>query len=454
MQFNDFDQFCLYMESFANLERKNSDYSPREYRLDRMEELLKHLGNPEKSFKSIHVAGSKGKGSTAIFIAKGLTALGYKTGLYASPHLVDYRERFTLSGTFFSEEALIKSGNSLVEKLKGFTFSDNWGVSDPTAFELYTAYAYLLFKENNCSWAVIETGLGGRLDATNTLLSEASVITPIELEHTAILGNTLPLIASEKGKIIKESSPVFIANQDYRVREVLIDEARQKRSPLHLLEANVEVLTTRTTEAGEEVKISWRNGEETSLLLKMRGAAQGENSALALLLLKTLNLYQPGVSEAALMEAYLPGRMESLSASPPLIIDGAHTTASLRHLLNSFTQLYGEMGNTLIFGALEGKDHIHMAHLLLPLFDNIVVSRPGTFKESNSEKLFALLKKEALKLKVTPKIYLKIEADEALALAYSLTPTGGAILTTGSFYLCGDITLAYRKRSLHESKLA
>src|SRR5690554_4280530 len=119
MQFNDFDQFCLYMESFANLERKNSDYSPREYRLDRMQELLKHLGNPEKSFKSIHVAGSKGKGSTAIFIAKGLTALGYKTGLYASPHLVDYRERFTLSGTFFSEEALLKSGNSLVEKLKG-----------------------------------------------------------------------------------------------------------------------------------------------------------------------------------------------------------------------------------------------------------------------------------------------------------------------------------------------
>ncbi|MFA7539910.1 MAG: bifunctional folylpolyglutamate synthase/dihydrofolate synthase, partial [Sphaerochaetaceae bacterium] len=204
MQFTNFDQFCLYMESFANLERKTGDYSPREYRLDRMGKLLTHLGNPERSFKSIHIAGSKGKGSTAIFIAKGLSALGYKTGLYASPHLVDYRERFTLSGTFFSEEALVKSGNSLVEKLEGFSFSDEWGVSEPTAFELYTAYAYLLFKENKCSWAVIETGLGGRLDATNTLTPEASVITPIELEHTAILGNTLSLIAYEKGKIIKE----------------------------------------------------------------------------------------------------------------------------------------------------------------------------------------------------------------------------------------------------------
>lgn len=454
MQFDNFDQFCLYMESFANLERKTSDYSPREYRLDRMEKLLTHLGNPERSFKSIHIAGSKGKGSTAIFIAKGLSALGYKTGLYASPHLVDYRERFTLSGTFFTEEALIKSANSLVEKLEDFTFSDESGVSDPTAFELYTAYAYLLFKENNCSWAVIETGLGGRLDATNTLIPEASVITPIELEHTAILGNTLALIAFEKAKIIKEGRPVFVAHQDYRVDEVLVEEALQKKSRLYPLEATVEVLSTQTSEAGEEVKISWRDGEETNLLLKMRGSAQGENSALALLVLKTLNLYRPGVSEKAIMDASLPGRMESLSTHPPLIIDGAHTEASLRHLLTSFCQLYGEKGNTLIFGALEGKDHIHMVHLFLPLFDNIIVSRPGTFKASNPEKLFALLQGEAKKLKVKGNLYFALEAHEALSLALSLVAEGGAILTTGSFYLCGDITLAFRERGKHESKLA
>jgi dihydrofolate synthase/folylpolyglutamate synthase len=454
MQFTNFDQFCLYMESFANLERKTGDYSPREYRLDRMGKLLTHLGNPERSFKSIHIAGSKGKGSTAIFIAKGLSAIGYKTGLYASPHLVDYRERFTLSGTFFSEEALVKSGNSLVEKLEGFSFSDEWGVSEPTAFELYTAYAYLLFKENKCSWAVIETGLGGRLDATNTLTPEASVITPIELEHTAILGNTLSLIAYEKGKIIKEGRPVFVSHQDYRVRDVLEEEAFQKKSRLYPLEASVEALTSRTTEEGEKVKISWRNGEETNLLLKMRGAAQGENSALALLLLKTLNLYRPGVSEEAIMGASLPGRMERLSANPPLIIDGAHTEASLRHLLTSFRQLYGNEGNTLIFGAIEGKDHIHMAHLLLPLFENIIVSRPGTFKASNPEKLFSLLQEEAKKLKVKPNFYLALEANDALELALSLVAKGGAILTTGSFYLCGDITLAFRERGKHESKLA
>ena len=118
MKFTDFDQFCLYMESFTNLERQNSGYTVRLYRLDRMRTLLAYIGNPERNFKTIHVAGSKGKGSTAVFLAKGLEALGHKTGLYTSPHLVNYRERFTLAGTFFPEEELVSVANLLVERLK------------------------------------------------------------------------------------------------------------------------------------------------------------------------------------------------------------------------------------------------------------------------------------------------------------------------------------------------
>ncbi|MFA7370335.1 MAG: cyanophycin synthetase [Sphaerochaetaceae bacterium] len=454
MRFSDFNQFCLYMESFTNLERKNSHYTPREYRLDRMEKLLKHLGNPEKSYKTIHLAGSKGKGSTAIFLAQGLTALGYKTGLYSSPHLIDYRERFTLSGTFFSEEELVAVANSLVEMLANFSFSDASGVSEPTTFELYTAYAYLLFKATNCAWAVIETGLGGRLDATNTLLPQGCVITPIELEHTAILGHTLSLIATEKAKIIKENTPVFISRQNYRVREVLLKEAAAKNAHLWDLEAAVESLATKTTNEGEVVKITWITGDETNLLLQMRGEAQAENSALALLVLKELGLYQPTLTEKAIMEAKLPGRMEILGGPPPLVIDGAHTTESLRHLLNSFVQLYGKQDNTLIFGALEGKDHTHMAHLFLPLFTNVIVCRPGTFKQSDIVKLYKLLQEEAKKLKVEVNLFFEPEAGEALSLAYSLTTRTNAILCTGSFYLGGDVTKAYQARQVDESKLA
>ncbi|WP_422481344.1 bifunctional folylpolyglutamate synthase/dihydrofolate synthase [Pleomorphochaeta sp. DL1XJH-081] len=452
MKFNDFDQFCTYMESFINLEKKNSGYTVRLYRLDRMRALLDHIGNPQESFKTIHVAGSKGKGSTATFLAKGLEAMGFKTGLYTSPHLIDYRERFTLGGTFFSEEELIAAANILVRRLEGFTFTDEWGTAQPTAFELYTAFAFTLFSSTGCSWAVIETGLGGRLDATNTILPVASVITPIELEHTAILGNTIRQIATEKSKIIKPGIPVFISRQKEEGRNVFVEEALAQGSHLYDLEAEVESLATRTATEGELVTVQWTHGGKTKLTLAMPGEVQAENCALALLVLKTLGLYREGDTEKALEKAKLPGRMEIISQSPAIVLDGAHTVESLRHLLNSFSQLYGKQGNTVVYGVLEDKDHLHMTQLLLPLFDHIIVSRPGTFKKSDPEALFVLLQQEVGEMRDPPRLYLEMEAEKALTLALDLTDDRHAILCTGSFYLGGEMARAYRRieeRQLH-----
>lgn len=451
MQFTDFDQFCSYMESFTNLEKRNSGYTVRLYRLDRMHALLSHIGNPQADYKTIHIAGSKGKGSTASFLAKGLSALGHRTGLYTSPHLCDYRERFTLSGTYFSEHQLVHAANVLMERLAGFKFVDEWGTADPTAFELYTAFAFTLFSVTGCTWAVIETGLGGRLDATNTIIPEAAVITPIELEHTAILGNTIGLIATEKSKIIKAGVPVFISRQRDEARTVFEAEAAAQHAPLHDLALEVESLATHTTTEGERVRISWKNGEETALVLAMRGEVQAENCALALLVLKSLGLYEAQVTERAIESAHLPGRMEFISQAPPIIIDGAHTVESLKHLVNSFEQLYGREGNTVIYGALEDKDHVHMTHLLLPVFDRIIVSRPGTFKKSDPDKLFLLLQEEALELPSPPRILLEKDATKALRLAIEATPAGHAILCTGSFYLGGEIARAYRTLEQEET---
>lgn len=447
MRFSDFDQFCTYMESFVNLERRNNGYPVRLYRLDRMRAILDYIGNPERDFTSIHVAGSKGKGSTASYIAHGLEAAGFKTGLYLSPHLRDYRERFTLCGRYFPEQQLVKAANTLTGRLGGFSFEDEWGTTEPTAFELYTSFAYILFSLESCEWAVVETGLGGRLDATNTIMPVASVITPIELEHTAILGNTIPLIAGEKAKIIKPGIPVFISRQKEEARAVFADEAKQTRSRLYDLEAEVESLATRTTARGETCTITWRSGEQTSLRLAMRGEVQAENCALALLVLKTLGLYRTGVTESALESSTLPGRMEIVSEHPSLIIDGAHTVQSLRHLLNSFVQLYGDRGNTVIYGVLEDKDHIHMTRLLLPVFDRIIVSRPGTFKRSDPEALFLLLQKEIGEAE-TPRLFLEKDPDKALALALETTPVENAILCTGSFYLGGEIAAAFHAREI------
>ncbi len=454
MQISSFDDVLRFTEQFTNLEKQTTHYTTRTYRLDRMEALLKHLGNPEKSFKKIHLAGSKGKGSTASYLAASLTALGFKTGLYMSPHLSDYRERFTLSGTFFDDYILVAAGQELVDALSGFVFTDEWGETNPTTFELYTAYAFLLFKISGCDWAVIETGLGGRLDATNTIIPEASVLCPIELEHTKILGNTIAEIAGEKSKIIKEGVPVFIGWEEGEALQVFLEEAKQKHSPAFLIDEYLENLQTTTTTEGEKVTYTWKDGTKQDLCLQMRGHVQAQNTALALLVLKQLGLFDERVLPA-LEKNQIPGRFQQLAAKPYLYLDGAHTLRSLKALLASFSDLHPSDSNTVIFGALEDKDHTHMIELLLDHFTKIIISQPGTFKKSDIKALAALTRSLANKRDVSYDIILIEDNAEALKQAFAMTPKDSAILTCGSFYLAGGIKRAFdAARNTYESQLA
>lgn len=449
-----FDDVVRFMEGFTNLEKQTTHYTTRTYRLDRMQALLAYLGNPELSFKKIHLAGSKGKGSTASYLASGLTALGYKTALYMSPHLVDYRERFTLSGTFFADELLVQTGKELQLLLQGFHFSDQWGETSPTTFELYTAYAYLLFKNSGCEWAVIETGLGGRLDATNTITAEACVLCPIELEHTKILGDTIEKIAAEKSKIIKRGVPVFIGFEDKEAMNVFLSEAKEQQSPVYRLDDAIDCLTSRTTALGELVHYAWKKKGEEQLLLSMRGSVQAQNSALALLVLRTLGLYNEKVLPA-LEKNQIPGRFQQLSTSPCLYVDGAHTNHSLKALLSSFTSLHPLTNNTIIYGALEDKDHLHMANLVLDHFQNIIISRPGTYKKSDIASLYALFTDLSGQRTQPYRIVLIEDNVEALKTAYKLTDNGAAIIACGSFYLAGGVKTAFEQiRSAYESQLA
>lgn len=443
MHFDDFDQFCSYMESFTNLEKRSDSYSPRLYRIDRMQALLAHLGNPERSYKTIHVAGSKGKGSTAAFLANSLEALGFKVGLYLSPHLYNYRERFTQATRFFSDSVLLEAAHELVRRLDGFAFDEHLGFTHLTTFELFTAFAFLLFALSECDWAVIETGLGGRLDATNTILPEAVVLTPIELEHTAILGTTLAEIATEKAKIIKTGVPVFVAEQPPAALEVFQAEAAEKRAELSYLPDFLTTLNTTLRLNAQESEILFCDGTHHNLALQMFGEVQASNAALALLVLKHLQLYCPGLTEQALEQTHLPGRFERISTHPYWYLDGSHTVESLRHLIHSFVQLHGETANTLIYGALSDKNHAEMIPLLLPHFEHIIIARAGTFKKSDPEALFQLVR-TLLPSDSSTQLHLAIEPEMAIELALRVTPPQGAILTTGSFYLSGDILKAYR----------
>ena len=428
MEFKTFDQVICYMEHFTNLEKKTDRYNTRTYRLDRMQAIMKALGNPQDSYRSIHVAGSKGKGSTASYIASGLEAAGFVTGLYMSPHVSDYRERFTLCGRFVSDDILVSTGNILAKGLEDFHFNDSMGETQPTTFELYTAFAFLLFKQIGCQWAVIETGLGGRLDATNIIQPEASVLTPIELEHTDILGDTIAKIATEKSKIIKKDRPSFSAFQVPEALEVFRKEALEKNSDFHYLGDEISEVTER--------HIRFRNGYSTELNLAMPGLVQAQNCALALLVLRTLGLYREGATEKALEKNALPGRMERINWKRTLYLDGAHTQNSMGHLLETFRSMYPGRSGICIFGAVSGKNHDAMCDEVLQAFDHVVVCRPGTFKRSDPKALYELLMS---KKRPNQKAVLIEDASEALAYCLNNTEASEPVLAAGSFYLAGVI---------------
>ncbi len=432
-----FQDLISFMESHTNLERSAGDhYTTRTYRLDRMKALLVHFGHPERSYRCLHVAGSKGKGSTSSYLACGLVALGYRTGLYMSPHLTDYHERWIVDGHFASDQELVRSGNRMKDGLESFHFQDDWGVSEPTTFELYTLLAFLLYQDLHCDYVVLETGLGGRLDATNTVDPLAAILCPIELEHTKILGSTIAQIATEKSKIIMPGRPVFVGLACEEAMDVFQKEAESQHSPLYSLKGSLHSLVTKTTPYGQETSLVWENGEEDHLVLSMLGAVQAHNAALALLTLRCLGLFDKGKTIPAFNSNHLPGRFELAGKEPAIYIDGAHTANSLKNLLETWNTLYPKSGGRVaIYGALLDKDHERMCALMESAFDHIIVSTPGTYKKSDIHAIWEIFRR------VAPKkdILLIPDNQTALAKAKELAGKEGSILVTGSFYLGGAI---------------
>jgi dihydrofolate synthase / folylpolyglutamate synthase len=448
MKFTDVDSAFSYFESFTNLAKK-THYTVRTYRLDRMVALLDHFQHPESFFKTIHIAGSKGKGSTGVFIRAGLTANGNRTGLYVSPHVSTYRERFTVEGQFISDEILLKTINFMIDHLETFSFSEDKGYIKPTTFELLTLLSFLLFKKTHCDWAVIETGLGGRLDATNVIRPKLSVITSIELEHTAILGDTIEKIAGEKAGIIKYQTPVVIGNLKREAEKIIIETANSLDAKIYSLGNELDSISTKTLFSGEISTISWKDKKPLHLSLQLRGNFQAENAALALLSLDKIEEFAGNQTIQALENAFIPGRMELLQENPPIFIDGAHTEQSIIKLYDSFRQIYPNKEGMLIFGAVLGKNHELMADYSIKCFNKIVISTPGTFKESDPEALYSLFlrKRDELHLDCT----ITLEKEPAAALALALKENSDSennnipILISGSFYMAAEIRSLYQE---------
>ncbi|MFH0836342.1 MAG: folylpolyglutamate synthase/dihydrofolate synthase family protein [Candidatus Micrarchaeota archaeon] len=393
---------------------------PPEWTLDRTRRLFSLAGVSTNALKVIHVAGTNGKGSTVALIASGLQAAGFKTAAYYSPHVLDFRERIQVNGEWISEEKL----NALTEVIKPLVKQMLDDGNSPSFFEVVTAIAVKHFINEQVDWAVVETGLGGRLDATNVLESECAVITPISLEHTEKLGKTIDAIATEKAGIVKLNKPVFTNNTD----EKAVNAIKQTASKLNAQVTVTEPLTnvncsdtvTSFTYAGRQ--------HSTSLL----GPHQALNASLAIEVLNWLGVSQEDIA-AGLKTAFVPARLEIVKRSPLVVVDGAHNPAGTRTLVEAIRTIWPHKKIALVFGVLADKDYAEMANELRRLqVQTVNVTKPKNERALPLEKAKQLFEGFAVTAFEEPENALEDAVKKAAEL-------NAIVLCCGSLYLAGEL---------------
>lgn len=351
------------MEYISNLELNKGSVLG----LEPIRNLLKRLGNPQDELSVIHIAGTNGKGSTQAFLLGVLKEAGYQVGSYISPTIFQYRERIQIGGTYISEEeisALFTRIVPIVEEMKAN------GEGSPTAFEIETAISFLYFKEKKVDFVLLETGLGGREDATNVVLKPiCSVITNVSMDHMGILGNTLEEIAREKAGIIKEGCPIILGINEERVVKVVSQVAKEKQAPLYFVKK--ELLTLKQSGITKQT-LSYKEYEEIDISLG--GNYQIDNAATALEVLSYLKTRYP-ITEpnirAGMSKTKWQGRFEVIKERPLVIRDGAHNEAAARALEESIKEHFTNKKITYIMGMLRDKEFKKVTAITAPYASRI-----------------------------------------------------------------------------------
>lgn len=388
--------------------------------LERMRTLLAALGSPEHDQRFVHVAGTNGKGSTCAMIAHALRMSGLRTGLYTSPHLVEPVERIQIDGKPVSEArfaAAFDAVHACAEKLLNEDRLDG----HPSYFETVTAMALLIFREQ-CDIAVMEVGLGGRLDATNTILPEVCAITPISFDHEAFLGNTVEAIAAEKAGILKPGVPAVFSRQDPAARRVLEVRAVELGCPV----VRTEDVTVSATEASAHGSAFRIDGEPYSCSLP--GRHQIDNAVTAILVCRLLGLDSAAI-RAGLAGVRWPARLECVSKRPDLIIDGAHNPAGAEALAGYIREFCAGRPVWLVYGAMRDKAIGEVAELLFPLADKLIVTAPDFPRALRPEAILEILPH--------PNAAVAHTVAETIDIART-APSNVAVFFCGSLYLAGE----------------
>lgn len=410
-------------------------YNSATFNLDRMRELLEKLGNPQDQIKCVHVAGTKGKGSTCAMLESMLRACGYTVGLYSSPHLVDLRERITVNGDLISQSeftSTLKSVQYWVRRMQ----------DKPSFFEIMTAVGLRYFAQKAVDVAVLETGLGGRLDATNVVTPLVCGITQISLDHTEVLGRDLAAIAKEKAGIFKKGVPAITCEQPAEAARAIKQIAEQVGAPLVFTGDDIEF--SYRFEANRElgphtrVCLTTADHQYEHLAVPLRGEHQALNCGLALALLDRLRLNGFELNEAQIVQGLantvLPGRMETAWEEPRILLDGAHNAASMAALIKAIGAHIPYDSLVMVFGCAQDKDVMKMLSEVELGADKIIFTRarnnPRAADPQDLVKQFAEVSEKMAQTADT--------LEEALNLAARAVSREDLICVSGSFYLVGE----------------
>jgi dihydrofolate synthase/folylpolyglutamate synthase len=436
---------CLeFLYGRLNYERVGMPRTPADLRLGRMRRLLRHLGDPQRDLAIVHVAGTKGKGSTAAMLASALVASGRRTGLFCSPHLHRLEERFRLDGRDATPTELVELTDAVRDAVAALDAEEiPAGRRGPTFFEITTAMGLLHFRRRQADAVVLEVGMGGRLDSTNAVHPLVSVITSISFDHTKQLGNTLGAIAGEKAGIIKRGRPSVSGVTAPEPAEVIRQVARRRHSALRELDRDFHYRFTPPSrplarpEGGTVAVTTWQR-DWGDLPVPLLGPHQAHNTAVALATLDAMAEQGMEVSPDAVRRGFasvaFPARVEVLGERPWLVVDGAHNVASAEALAATIRTCLPEGPRTLVFGTTREKDLEGQLRALLPLFDRVVVTK-------YLENPRAVPPAEVAAAVVAlggPEPERADGPAEALAAARAVTPADGTISVTGSLFLAAE----------------
>jgi len=441
--FKSYQQAIDYLFEKTDYEKQQHlRYNVTTFSLKRMEKLLSLLGNPHKKIHTVHIAGTKGKGSTATMLAKMLEANNYKVGLYTSPHVVHLHERIVVNSEMISESGMYGLLNRVYAPVEKMSKTD-----PPTFFEIMTALAFIHFVDKSVDIAVIETGLGGRLDSTNVIEPKVVGITSLSIDHQHQLGDTIDSIAREKAGIFKRGVPAITVQQEPAAMRVLKSHATAVKAPLSITGSDIDFShrfeTSREHGPHTRICLTTPTSKFEHLRVPLHGKHQAINCGLALAMLDKLKSsgykIDNGKAAEGLHKVSLTGRMEMICDDPRIMIDAAHNAASIQALIYAIGQNIPYDSMVVIFGCNNDKDVSGMLQKLQYGADKVIFTRSNSAKAMSPQDLADMYTEICGKMYQTA-----TSLGEALRLAKSAVSKEDLICITGSFYLIGQAKMRFQ----------